>query len=83
MLQSGFVSNFELSVRVYSAPLRLAPNREPIRPRSLVSTRANWRAMGTPIQFGPLRLNEPFELPSEFMFWLFPRRIAGFKEGNF
>ena len=40
-------------------------------------------AMGTPIQFGPLRLNEPFELPSEFMFWLFPRRIAGFKEGNF
>ena len=40
-------------------------------------------ATGAPTQFGLLCLNEPFELPSEFMFWLFPRRIAGFKEGNF
>ena len=64
--------------------LPLVASGEPIRPRTSVSTaQKSWGAMGTPIQFGPLRLNEPFELPSEFMFWLFSRRIAGFKEGNF
>ena len=64
--------------------LPLVASGEPIRPRTSVSTaQKSWRAMGAPIQLGPLRLNEPFELPSEFMFWLFPRRIAGFREGNF
>jgi hypothetical protein len=43
----------------------------------------SWGAMGTPIQFGPLCLNEPCELPSEFMFWLFREESRDSKKVTF